>query len=573
MILRRNPIIGTSGGGRAFTLVELLVAVAALTLIALGLSRVFAATGQTLRAGRRVSRLNEYAAMVERQMRRDIAQMSRNGFLLIRNRKVNEGNAVQLWAEDPTSGRARRGDELLFFQEGAFRSVRDPIGPNRQATGSEARIYYGHGLQWNPRSREYTSAPNASFPRRASPSTFAPSFGQPGPNQYASDWTLLRHVTVLSGPVQAAMREELPNSARDNYPDNPYQVAWQPAASSIFRIDNETANSIGSTRMIRPTAENPPIFAGGLVDVAATDLAEVRSTILDAMPARSPSGSAASGNDARTQDQSEDSSLVGATIAARQPVWAPQISPGTLASPNMASPTRRMQAWMTEALPADSDYQSSMNERRIHCEPKAPDALGTLGASGSVGRAFPADQSWRRTDQSMLTAWNFVPNCTEFIVEWSFGRVYPPNYSDNAKRGKVIWHGMTRTVDGVQVASPYPDSSGVSTEDQNVVLVQSYGAQRAGTAGLLGYLVPGELIHYLPPGMGLNRNTTLYSCFGYIDPFFSFAGGDAPAVTVPWAWPKLLRVTMRLADPQSPGVEETFEFVFELPERPVGTQN
>ena len=110
MILRRNPIIGTSGGGRAFTLVELLVAVAALTLIALGLSRVFAATGQTLRAGRRVSRLNEYAAMVERQMRRDIAQMSRNGFLLIRNRKVNEGNAVQLWAEDPTSGRARRGD-------------------------------------------------------------------------------------------------------------------------------------------------------------------------------------------------------------------------------------------------------------------------------------------------------------------------------------------------------------------------------------------------------------------------------------------------------------------------------
>ena len=51
---------------KGFTLVEVLIAVGAVSLIAIGLARVFSATGETVRAGRRLSNLNEYASLIER---------------------------------------------------------------------------------------------------------------------------------------------------------------------------------------------------------------------------------------------------------------------------------------------------------------------------------------------------------------------------------------------------------------------------------------------------------------------------------------------------------------------------
>ncbi len=545
---------------RALTLVELLVAVGALTLIALGLSRVFGATGDTLRVGRKVSRLNEYAAMIERQMRRDFEQLSRDGFLVIRNRRLANGNSIEFAPGSSVPARERRGDEMVFFQTGSFTSARDPINPARQASGTAARVYFGHGLSWRATGRFPAQTPRSDFPLRAVDVTG--SFGASG-NEYAAEWTLLRHVTVLSGAESQYKRPPIAGSANDPFEDFDIQVGWQPAARSIFMFQAEFPPSdlrqfSGFTRL-RTGESRMPLFASGIVDVATTDLDEIRNTILDALPARSPTGSAANPQAAQNADTAEDQALsASASSTGQEAIWAPGVNPGTLTSPDMASPTRRMQWWMTNALPADSDALSPVVEQRMRYESSPPDYLGTLGASGTEGQAFDDDESWRRTDQTMLCASNFVPGCTEFIVEWSFGNVFPPDYTDTTKRGQLIWHGLTRNANGETLAKPYL-AQGTSINEANA---QRVGLTNAWVPPGSANAVPNELIHFLPPGLGLNQNSTLYSCFGYLDPLYSSstAGFD-------WVWPKLIRITMSLTDPLDPGPEQTFEFTFKVPQK------
>lgn len=560
------------------TLVEVLVAVAALTLIALGLSQVFAATGNTLRAGKRVSRQNEYAAMIERQLRRDFSQMTRDGFLVIRHRKAKNGQDIKLLDSNQIDGTERRVDEIVFFQHGDFASLRDPINPARQAVGAAARIYIGHGLRWDTDPQTAFETPRVDRPRRSDSITQAtlnvPSFGEPGPNEFASDWILLRHVAVLAGPESVSKRQRLPGGNTDTFPDSNAQVGWQPAATSLFRFEAEFPPSVAETptpAYIRTNAQQP-LFASGLVDVASTDLSEIRSTILDAMPYRSPVGSEGTFNSARSADDGED----GASDVTR---WVPGVGPGTLIAPNMNSPTRRMQAWMADAFPADSDFDVApgnvplVHERRMRCELTAPDYLGTLGSSGTMGVAFDSNESWRRTDQLMLSSSNFVPHCSEFIVEWSFGNVYPQDYTTVAKRGQLIWHGLLRRVGnnptGDTLALPYDDTTQTTAERaamQHRLLIQPRVLTNPVTP-VGAWNIPGTLIHYLPPNANLDRNTTLYSCFGYLDPMYDRNSTSPYPETVEWAWPKMVRITMTLADPQSPGVEQTYEFVFDVPQK------
>jgi hypothetical protein len=215
---------------------------------------------------------------------------------------------------------------------------------------------------------------------------------------------------------------------------------------------------------------------------------------------------------------------------------------------------------MADALPAESDFGASSAERRMRFEPSPPDYLGTLGASGTPGQAFADNVSWRRTDQTMLCASNFVPGCTEFIVEWSFGNVFPPDYTDTAKRGQLIWHGLSRTVSGDVVAKPYLPQGIPNNEAAATGVAVTAEGSVPGTRFV--FAIPNEHIHYLPPGMGLNQSSTLYSCFGYLDPVYS-----TPSVSVDSPWPTMIRITMSLTDPASPGAERTFEFVFEVPRK------
>ncbi|MCA9299609.1 MAG: type II secretion system protein, partial [Phycisphaerales bacterium] len=118
---------------RGFTLVEMLVAIGAVSIIAVGLAAIFGSVGETISTGRRVSRLNSITAAIERTMREDFRRIRRDGFLVIRNqyagtRAGDTAPDAPLWEEDPTPG-ARRADEIMFFASGDFATARQSIHP------------------------------------------------------------------------------------------------------------------------------------------------------------------------------------------------------------------------------------------------------------------------------------------------------------------------------------------------------------------------------------------------------------------------------------------------------------
>jgi prepilin-type N-terminal cleavage/methylation domain-containing protein len=650
-----------------FTLVEMLIAVAAIGLIAVGLGKLFEKTSETVKLGRRVSNLNETAAMMERTMREDFSRMSRNGFLVIRHRLAPDSNnngpqAIGL-TKDDLAARERRVDEIMFFLEGRFFSKRDPVNPARYPIGTAARIYYGHGLPQSP-SRSESSEPevndsNVQDPRLAQ-SADAPSFGQPGPSQFASKFILLRHETVLSPPQLTSLipggggaPEGVVDARLTNrWADSKIQVGLQPAAADIFRVIAENYNDQvpSANNLVRgEPIRNPgpqtrlPRFESGIVDVAATDLSQIRARVLNAQelnPTRLQSIDDAQGQSAPFALERLNVSVT-ANGAGRDPYRDRlALGPGESVAFVTQDPTQialgynapagtgnvpttgRMKEWMIQAMPAGFKVptdSSSAPERRMRCEASPPNLNGVVTGTQVYGvNNNQGNQAFRRTDQAMLSASNFVVGCTEFIVEWSFGERYP-SATDTVRsglvpsslHGQLIWHGLPRTADvnanntvdnDEYVAHPYNSSEegmrALSSGQYRPVQTQFYegytapagrGYPRAGYALTSQHVFQTPLIHDPPPARPgdwsfprfTNYNETeLYSCFGYVDPTFGYIPprgtpgnngpepvtprpGEPQSVSVPW--PKLIRVTISLVEASEPLKEQTYQFIFELP--------
>ncbi len=435
---------GAAAAIAGFTIVEMLLVVAIIALLTIGIAQVFRVTGETVKAGKRLSNITSSAAIIEKQFRADFAALSREGFMVMRHRTAG---GTPPYADDPIAlvpgdpnRRTRRVDELVFFITGDFTTKRDPVYPSRQATSTQARVYYGHGLRKNPTAADFYD-PIAIDDLNNTTDT--PKFGQPGPNQYASDWTLLRHVTLLCQP-STIVEERLPTGLAEPNPvyvngdpnaaavedlDSNVQVRLQPAAASIFRYIN-SFEPVGDPRfdnahLVRD--ENPaqrPQFQSGIVDIATTDLTEIRAIINDAQlmpPTRA--------ENFMLDWDAKNPTVLPADHPERGSYFIPDANPA-----DFNTSTKRIQAWMRNAFPANSDAGE-----RMRYEPSPPDFLGVLSGSATPGFA----KEYQRTDQTMLSASNFAPGCSEFIVEWSFGVAYPP--SDNRGRaGQLMWHGMQR---------------------------------------------------------------------------------------------------------------------------------
>lgn len=564
----------------AFTLIEALVAVGAMALVTVGIAAIFSTVGKTVAAGRRVSVLNSHAAMIEQQMRHDFAGMTRDGFLVLRNswadgladglldiRATGNTDWVALGPQDARA-RHRRVDEIMFFTNGDFASVREPLHPAYVATSKNARVYYGHG----------TRLPNnASFQRNRNP------YGQPEiddpnsaavtgrlgekdkANQYAGSWTLLRHVTLLVRPESTTPK--LPPDTVFNWNPSPStgpgarllsdkegQIALQPGASSIFRslayVLPDAAPGTLSRNYVRQVQGNRrPAFASGLVDIANNDLTDIRSIVMGMFNPTSGAPIPAYGSSHFNTAAQYPPTIAGFGVPPN-PGW--NFTPGPTALTN--SHTWMENAWPTSsdpvldqdfppAAPADADRGT-----RIRYEPGPPEYINTITDLSKR----PPEQAYRRADQVVLAASNFVVGCTEFIVEWSFG------ISDPAS-GTLVWHGLDRRADidnngtlDTTVARPYPtDPNGASKP------FQLRYKKLDGTPGPT-FTVDNTLLYSNPVTTPTTLSQTAY--FGYLDPRESDGR--------PWAWPTLIRVTMNLTDPKNPGVEETFQFVFPTPGNP-----
>ncbi len=549
--------------GRGFTIVEMLVGVGAVAIVSVGLAAIFDSVGKTVTGGRRLSVINTYAGMVETQLRRDFGGMSRDGFLIIRNQWVDrDGNGqynpatdiVQI-TPDLISNRGHRIDELEFVINGAFKTARQPTVPGVQAESNTAVVYYGHG-QVQP-----IVGLNAQYYKKAPPvldfrdNSGTNNLGMNGVNRYAGDWMLLRHQTLLASPSAAASDYQNPTGLNPMIlQDKMTQVALQPASSSIFRalayLLPATPEQTFRTAEVDPSFVTP-LRSSGVVDISSQSLTEIRSIVngLNEFPATVPPLTYARSFTPPT---------------APPPAITAAMRPGT------PEPIDRMHAWLSDAMPTDSRNQFVATSvrgdagtgvvdagtigSRLRYEPAPTDLLAALRADPSLTEAQVAA---RRADQLLLASSNFIPHCTDFIVDWSFGQL--------DAGGSVVWFGLPWDgMAGAPAVAPLPYPQGLATP------ADYYRVRISDSPTVVDHVVTARLIYGVRP---LPDDAEASAYFGWVDPTFApppasatLPSGQTTTNVVPWAWPKMVRITLKVVDPQDPAAtENTLQFIFDLP--------
>lgn len=576
-----------------FTLIELIVAIGAVALIAVGIAAIFDSIGRTVAGGRRVNQLNQYAALIERQMRSDFEAMTRDGVLVIKHDYADaDGDGsidfsnnsrdriLNSATQRADEGRLRRIDQILFFVRGEFTSARTPMVPGLNAAANEGMVVYGHGIRLDPvedvvgrnigggairydrPQLNNGGVLNPFEPERALgyTSTAYPT----NPNRFAENWTLTRRLTLLAQPNSSDLNLPEPGDPFWNdlkldrvvALDSDVQVGGQPAAPTAFSHLNRNDFFPPNAPFIRgfKGGDQPrsPALSSGLVDIASTDLAEIRRVIMDV------------GNFPWQIDETAFDPTNGNYLFDDQ-------YNASLALNDLNNNLLHMHAWMADLFPVITDPRSPYaNSRgvRTHYEDVIPDYVGTLSTyTDQRTRNYPFIQNFRLGDQRMLSSGVFVPRCTEFIIEYSFGEVVSDDSSPFY--GQLVWHGLSRAVQKSEntgtTAQPYPFWQDPSTSDNHAFPYSQPYLNLDGTPGFRG-LSTALLYGRTGNQAAFNNAESLTAYFGYTDPTYSPTNPDIDPATVPWPWPKLIRVTMTLADPIDPAIEQTFQFVFETPE-------
>ena len=683
----RKPQLGRMR--RGFTLMEALVAVIGVSILAVGLSTIFSAISKTVTTGRRVSAINNYASVVERVLRDDFAKMSRDGFLVIRNEYALNPSGIPLSPDQLDSRRVRRIDEIMFFARGQFESARSPIDPDFVARSSAASIYYGHGQQKLEGTvgfaTPFLDETNEDPFLRHGISDLDSNIGEINPNFYAGDWTLLRKATLLKNPRIHPDGETGPlglgptvtNVRR--FQDNELQIAGQPAAAGIFRVETITGMPFLDTNFTPGTDDEfarynmrgevvSPLFESGIVDVATASLVDIKQRITQVY-ARQPQPSLpttplqffAPTPDSTFNFRNRVPAVPPATgdrifiLSPREVVnyrearraqnlsGSPQIPfEETLGIDSKVTGLQTLvdmqHAWMSDALPGRSnelrffgessweinpkitydwrgsdprvipgvptanpygrsEYETRTARTRVRFEKSPPgynaDVFGPDAATGTSAVLQPS----YRADQQVIGASQFIPRCTEFIVEYSFGEIEPST-------GKVIWYGhdpegeayrnQTRgqRVNKTSWLRPTADreDTSVTGTNSNGDLIIDYDRQRLIEKHLLADLINGLHTENGSRDLRLLQNQPLRypltHYFGYADPRAVPLDTDNDGIidgydmnddgvpddidgdgrsTDEWPWPTLVRITMSFADPIDQSTEETFQFVIDIP--------
>lgn len=598
---------GRAHGVRGFTLIEVMVAVGAVALVAVGLAAIFDAVGKTVSGGKRVSYFTQYASLLDTQIRNDMSRMTREGPLLIRQQYVdrsgdgradptNPGNdVVPLYPDEPLGDRRmRRIDELVFFATGQYTTARAALDPKRVAKSNVARIYYGHGERYTfDAFRKNVNQPqmlpdgvtSESALGQLQPGGVPQYLGKPGLNEFARDWTLLHHQTLLTQPGgELAPSDEVILGVDLGTPvgasrarDRDYQIAWQPAARGIFRSYTMAQVDITQWPLLYDTTTYSfqPTFNTGLVDIATTDLREMRSYV--------------NGMDLHTYEigiSQGGGSQRSVPIAV---TFTPSTRVATRSRPaaNAFESLDYMHEWMENIFPTNSAQAQTGQTtgvgsfpplaatldppgRRMRYEPDPPGYLDALYRDSQSG-GTPLEKAIDRANRQMLTASAFVPHCTEFIVEWTSGL--------RDKDGNLVWHGLERRLsedrdnDGQLdlAAEPYPPRN---AQGQRVYLTATYPFVRNdGTVEQARHDFTERLFYGLIP---TQNPCCLTTYFGTVDPTFSSTRNELTNSTgnavlsrpIEWPWPTAIRIFVTLCDPRDPTVEETFEFTYEIPDAP-----
>jgi len=594
---------------RGFTIIEVLVTIGILVIIAVGVSTIFTSVADTVNKGKRISEINRFSAQLERIMRKDFENMTRDGFLVIVHQNAEGANFnrdVQLSPGDTSGfsnkGRPRRVDEIMFFSRGQYESSRRAISTDMIARSSEASIYYGHGQKripdlddprpqnannrfFNPIVTDTNIDPDARL-------GLAPT-SVLNPNQYARDWSLLRHVTLLAQPQSSG--QALPdnvygvlriNEDRQWLEDSARQIALQPAGRSIFNSLSQTGFNAAPPatanydlpkwyRQYRPGGgpvsfgyTQPSLRSSGLLDIVTEDLASIRATLYGVSSLYSPIVYWDRGNlnaNPPVMAQSYDEFALD--------FWDSNIPPSPTDASSLILPFNggssphftNVRNWMIDALPslwnfnpaALDELPTQLSRVRYEDIPTRllydDDAFGNPGDQGNQRARIYAE-----ADQEMLGSSVFIPKCTEFVVEWSFGFI-DASITDqtNPRYKRMLWYGLDRWIDSNQNGLIEPAGNGLAGgQDQRVA---EFYNKRPPVSGIPNYdrgPDPQLIVGHPAIAGGFGTPPALeISTFAYPD----LNGTE-------WPWPKFIRVTVSIADPNDITLERTFQMVFDIPE-------
>lgn len=573
---------------------EVMVAVAAATLLVLAVAALFGSAGDTVSTGRRVSSMTRQASLLERQIRRDLDAVTRDGFMVIRHQVAGEGPngnhrpwKVRSGPDDPT-GRLRRVDEIVFFTKGPATSARSPVVAGFNATGNASRVYYGHGAVADAEAPIALRVPEFDMGLGGSggvnPQVDLGLLGEPdAPNEFSGGWLLLRHQTVLA-PPGATLKDPPPSFPDPFNPgdaelfDSDIQIGFQPAMPSPFRRINAAlgAGGPGGGPGVPSLRLGGPYDRGlwlvpqtGIFDVATTTLNEIRAYVTGMHDG--PVAAEYRGQPVNPIPPSEN--------VFRRPVDVFQIGPRTY-TPSEPFTTLALQppgpllanihAWMRNAIPTHDEIPANanfgvpaLNGIRIHAEPAEPDLAWVLNDDNFAGNYARSLEAIDRVNEQRMLGSNVVaPACSEFMVEWSFGLT-------NINTGELVWYGGNdyRDLDNDGVADevrfvPYVSNAAGNPATPALGVSRTTGRDVRFTNPGSSHLVHATMVHgqSLFP---LNQEHPLVSYFGYHD--ISYEPADPSHLpAIPWAWPRLLRFTFTLADPNDPAIEQTFQFVYEV---------
>lgn len=315
----------------AFTLVELLVAVAVVALLTIGVGQIFRGIAQLSSTGSAVAEIESAARIVESLMRDDFSALSRvnpeQSFLAIRNRRLGDlnrngqrdANEVGLYLSRDDAELDRRNgyepyqrtsdgrplsraatvrlDEIAFIgfsgEPGGYTSYQQDSAGRTTIRAPFARIYYGHALRPpidrpnNPNDPprrlfyadgDFGSGPDAIGPSAYQENRFAPNSSAlfTGRNQFAGDFVLTRQPLLLFGGIAAGYAQDANRNAPLTVEQSFVPYIRDHESESRFPF-----NGFGGvidrypTNMTPETRPNPRLIRHGRTDVVAQSLEDV----------------------------------------------------------------------------------------------------------------------------------------------------------------------------------------------------------------------------------------------------------------------------------------------------------
>ncbi|MFM9181870.1 MAG: hypothetical protein ACKOV8_11620 [Phycisphaerales bacterium] len=452
---------------RAFTVIELLVAVVVLLAVIIATSKVFNTASKVASTGEANADVLQQSSVLEEQMRQDLERICRDGFLAIQC--VEVPNDINVAAGGPLlnpqlpATELLRCDQVVFFTAGTEISARW-AGPGDLVTsggGQQARatmVRYAHGVQVPRLTTDVLASPNLfppvisrvtggagglsalvpwtwiagvnralEFRSGTSGPTTTPAGGLPpiDPNQpEARQWVLARKTALLADdggyavfypePRDYVVAETLgPSSAPSVFGDlSNGQASPFPVGNTYrrwFWREARDRNWIETSVNMVPSQ----LLQSGWVDIAASDLDKVRRQIAPTL---------------RLQDPLDIGNLVGYVQSVSLP-WsigfggspgAPLGWPSGAGAPPWPADGQIVGIGNNQQLGSVADYTSQRDRIMRGCF-GTPATGATVPAVGLLG--WPrAEKAVTNTDRKteMLVSPSLLTNCSSFRVDWTW---------------------------------------------------------------------------------------------------------------------------------------------------------